>query len=69
LDTSGDGKVSYREFCNVVERRSVPDYATHVKKERARRLKEEENKFAYGGAGANLKSHAADVGSSEYSRD
>ena len=36
LDTSGDGRLSYTEFCDVVEGRTVPDYRAFVKAERTR---------------------------------
>jgi Ca2+-binding EF-hand superfamily protein len=36
LDTSGDGRLAYTEFCDVVEQRTVPDYKAFVKAERAR---------------------------------
>ena len=39
LDTSGDGRVSASEFCDVLEGKKVPDFAGHARAERRRAKK------------------------------
>lgn len=64
LDTSGDGRLAYTEFCDVVEGRTVPDYRAFVKAERARQSKLDEKKLAEQAQAANIRSVGADLGSS-----
>ena len=69
LDQGGNGKVSYTEFCNVVEEKTVPDYRAFVLKERERQAKETAEKRLSSAKAANIRSLAGDVGSSQVSRD
>jgi Ca2+-binding EF-hand superfamily protein len=68
LDGSGDGRVSYTEFCDLVESKRVPDYRAFIKAERAKQKAqaEEEAKQAQAASGG---SQGAEVGSAQISRD
>lgn len=63
LDTSGDGRVTANEFCDVLEGKTIPDYAAHVKKERQRAKKKEELEAERRAVAANIRSMGADAGS------
>ena len=65
MDKSGDGRIGYREFCNVIEGKDTPDYVQFVKAERLREKKKAESNPGFG---VNIKSRGADIGSEQASR-
>ena len=62
VDKSGDGRIGYREFCDVIEGTNIPDYMAFVKAERLRDKKKAEEGMGQG-FGMNIKSRGADLGS------
>jgi hypothetical protein len=68
LDINGDGTVTPTEFCDVIEGKSIPQFETFVKKERATKRLEEERKQS-ATAQAKFRSQNADLGSSQFARD
>lgn len=65
LDTSGDGRVTANEFCDVLEGTTVPAYEAHVRAERQRARKQEAEEAARRATAANIRSMGADAGSTQ----
>ena len=71
LDASGDGKVSYKEFCDIIGGDDIPaarlrDFAA---KERGRTTGQAEEEARKEAEAANIRSLGANIGSSQFSRD
>jgi hypothetical protein len=69
LDANGNGKITYTEFCDVIDQKAVPDYLAFVTKDRAQQKTTDAANASKAAIAANIKSIGGEVGSSEFSRD
>ena len=69
LDTSGDGRVTGTEFCDVVDGKVLPEYEKFVRTERGQVKQRERQEADKRALAANLRSVGADIGSTEAGRD